>query len=190
MNLRRLGIVTMLCAPAILVEALLNGFQRVEGTQANPFGPYLYLLFALGWFCGMLGLQQMRAAGKSTLSKIIVTLPLVTLPLAMLQSVLDLVSFNDTSVIYMVTDLAWPLSMLLTLIVGVNVLFTGTLKGWQRFVPFFCGLALPTSMVLGLIFGETAMAMSFPLHTALGWLLLGLCVYAQPQVMRGAAFAR
>lgn len=186
MNLRLLGFVAMLCAPAILIIGILNGFQRTENPQVDP---YLYLIFAVGWFCGMVGLRQLHATGNSIFGRVVAILPLVTLPLAMMQSVFDLTSFDTSSPLYMVSDVAWPLSMLLTLIVGVTALFAGTLKGWRRFVPFFCGLGLPMAILLSLVFGDQGTQLSFPIHTALGWFLIGLVVFAaKPTTVRTAAF--
>lgn len=189
MPLRPLGLTAALLAPALLVGALLDGFSRNQGAP-NDLSPYLYLLFAVGWFCSMVGLRSLRATGQRRFGRVVATLPLVTLPLAMLQSVFDLAGLGRSSPLYLVSDLAWPLSMLLTLIVGVTVLVAGTLKGWGRFVPLFCGLGLPVALLLGALFGESALFWSFPLHTALGWALLGYVVYrAVPRGLGEAALA-
>lgn len=96
----------------------------------------------------------------------------------MVQSVFDLASLDTTRPLYPVSDLAWPLSMLLTLIVGVTAFFAGQPWGWRRVVPLFCGLGLPVAIILGIVFGEAVMQLSFPIHTALGWLPLGFSVYS------------
>lgn len=138
----------------------------------------------------MVGLYRLRAAGRGIFGRVVAALPFVTLPLAMMQSVFDLTSFNTANPLYRVSDLAWPLSMLLTLIVGVSVLFADQLKGWRRFAPLFCGLGLPTAIILGMIFSEAGMLLSFPLHTALGWTLLGFSVYsAAPEAAAAPTFA-
>lgn len=188
MTLRPLGLIAVLTAPAILVGALLSGFNRSQGAP-DDLSPYLYLLFALGWFCSLVGLWGLQVTGPSWFGRTVAILPLVTLPFAMLQSVFDLAGFDDSSVLYLLSDLAWPLSMLLTLLVGVTVLFAGVLRGWGRFVPLFCGLGLPVAILLGTLFGEAAMFWSFPLHTALGWVLLGCVVYqTAPRPLSAAAF--
>ena len=137
----------------------------------------------------MVGLRRLRATGRSRFGQVVATLPLLTLPLAVMQSVFDLSGLDSSSPLYLVSDLAWPLSMLLTL-VGVTVLFAGVLKGWEQFVPLFCGRGLPVALVLGALFGDAALFWSFPLHTALGWALLGYVVYrAAPRTLSAAALA-
>jgi len=178
----------MVGAPAILIGALRSGFQA--DAPEDAFSALLYFAFAVGWFCSMVGLYRLRATGHGTFSRVVAALPLITLPLAMMQSVFDLAAFNTRHPLYMVSDLAWPLSMSLTLIVGVTVFFAGQLRGWRRVAPFFCGLGLPVAIILGIIFGEAGMLLSFPLHTALGWLLLGFSVYsAAPKDAAAPAFA-
>lgn len=173
---RFLGLTAMLCAPALLAEALRNGFQRAP--EEDALSALLYLVFAVGWFCAVLALRLLRAAGTGPLGRALVTLPLLTLPVAMMQSVFDLVGVRTDSALYMASDLAWPLSMLLTLLVGMAVLFARRLTGWRRFVPLLCGLALPVAILMGVPFGDAGMQLSFPLHTALGWALLGYAVYS------------
>lgn len=59
--------------------------------------------------------------------------------LAILQSAMDLLRVPTGNALYMVTDLAGPLSMVLTLVVGVAAIFSRQLSGWRRVVPLFMG---------------------------------------------------
>lgn len=90
--------------------------------------------------------KRLHAAGHGKFGRFIVTLPLVTVALATLRTPLDLLHFDRESPLYMVSDLTWPLSMLLTLTVGAAALFARVLPLPQRLVPLFCGLALPLTI--------------------------------------------
>ena len=175
--LRTLGILGMVTAPAMLVEAMRHGFQTVPNAQTDVIGATLYGLFAIGWFASILGLRALEATGRNVFGRVVIHLPLVTIPLAFGQTITDILKVDQASALYMVTDLAWPLSMLLTFIVSVTVLFAPMLRGWQRFVPLYCGISLPLSIALMVIVGSDLPDWVFALHTATGWALLGAVVF-------------
>jgi hypothetical protein len=176
--LRLLGIITMLGAPAMTIEAARHGFQMVPNEQTDVIGALLYALFSIGWLAGMIGLWQLRATGKSRLGRIILAAPLVTIPLAILQSLVDILKVNTSNPFYMVTDLAWPFSMLLTFIVGVAVVVARGLPGWKRFIPLYTGIGVPLALIsMALGFGMPMWYFDF--HTITGWTLLGYVVFSE-----------
>ncbi len=179
---RLLGIVAMATAPAMTLEAARHGFERVANEQTDPVGALLYALFALGWLASVLGLWQLRATGKSRAGRALLGPTILTITLAVLQSPMDLLPIATSHPLYMVTDLAWPLSMLLTLVVGVVVALVGRLEGWKRFVPLYCGIAMPLALVF-MAFGVDMTALIpylFDVHTVTGWALLGYVVLTTP----------
>lgn len=143
----------MITAPAMLVEVARNSFQKVANADTDPTGAILYGLFSVGWLAAMWGLRRLRATGDSRFGRAIVTLPLITITLAIGQTFMDLFNVSTESPFYLMTDLAWPLSMVLTFVVSVTILFAPVLKGWHRFVPLFCGVSLPVAMVLMVLLG-------------------------------------
>ena len=177
LSLVTLGVLAMITAPAMLVETARHGFQTVPNDQTDALGAILYGLFAIGWFASILGLRQLRATGTNLFGRIVIHLPLVTIPLAFGQTVTDILKVDQSTALYMVTDLAWPLSMVLTFLVSVAVLFGGTLRGWQRFVPLYCGLSLPVAIALIAMTGSDMPDWLFAVHTASGWFLLGAIVF-------------
>lgn len=171
-TLRLLGLVTLLTAPAMTIEAARHGFQQVPNEQTDPLGALLYGLFSLGWLCGVLGLRHLHATGRGKAGRGLLHLLAVTVTLAILQTVMDLFKVPTANPLYMVTDLAWPLSMLLTLIVGVAAVFARQLRGWTRFVPLFMGAFIPVMVLQGALGVEVPFL--FEAHTILAWGLLGL----------------
>lgn len=176
--LRLLGIITMLGAPAMTIEAARHGFQTVPNEQTDVIGALLYGLFSIGWLAVMINLWQLRASGKSLFGRIILAAPLVTIPFAILQSLVDILKVNTSNPFYMVTDIAWPFSMFLTFSVGVAVVVAKGLPGWKRFVLLYTGIGVPLAL-LSMALGFGMPMWYFDFHTVTGWLLLGRVVFSE-----------
>ncbi|MDP9765690.1 hypothetical protein [Deinococcus enclensis] len=177
MNVRTLGLFTMLFAPAMLIDGYRHGMQRTLNGENDLTGDLLTLSFAVGWWCAVLGLKRLQATGTGRLGRIIVTVPLVTIAFAVLQEILDMLQFNMQHPLYVMSDLAWPLSMLLTFVVSVAVLFARVLPMPHRLAPLVCGISLPVGigyMVFARL--EDMPLAEFGWHTAIGWFLLGLAL--------------
>ena len=171
---RPLGIAGMLGSPFLFLSFAANGFAQGD---SNRLGAALGLLFSLGWFANILGLRLLDAAGRRLPARILLTVELVTVALANLFQVYEFVAPGSQSILYTITDIAWPLSMLLLLVTGIAVIFARTLEGWLRFVPLFAALWLPLSIVEEPLLGPTLGGAVGGVHTALGWFLLGYAVY-------------
>ncbi len=191
MNTRILGLITMLCAPAMLIDGFRHGMQRTLNGENDLLGNLLYLAFAVGWWCAMLGLKQLHATGRGTLGRAVATLSLVTIALAMLQTPLDIAHFNMQHPVYIISDLAWPLSMVLTFVVSLAVLFARVLPLPHRLAPLFCGISLPVGFAyMAFARLEDMPIAEFGWHTAVGWFLLGLSlITAQPRQERPGSLA-
>lgn len=183
LDYRVLGIIAILTAPAMTIEAARHGFAPLPNEQTDTIGAVLYGLFSLGWLASMLGLWQLRATGHSRFGRALAALTLVTISLAIAQSFMDIFKVSIQNPFYMVTDFAWPLSMLVTLAVGVAALVTGVLPGWKRFVPFFCGVSVPLALGFA-AFGIELPVYLLDLHTITGWALLGYVVFSTRPVER------
>ncbi len=184
-TLRLLGIITLICAPALHLEAARHGFQRVANENTDVVGAILYGLFSVGWLAGMVGLRQLSATGRGVVGRAVVTLPIATIGLALGQTLMDLLHVPTGNPLYAITDLAWPLSMVLTFVVGVAALLARTLPLWGRLVLAFCGLSLPVTIVLGVLHVELPGDL-FGWHTTLGWALWGLLLIASSARDRAA----
>ncbi|MDB5045777.1 MAG: hypothetical protein JWQ08_1827 [Deinococcus sp.] len=171
-TLKTLGLVTLLTAPAMAIESARHGFEKVANENTDPIGALLYGLFSVGWLCGVLGLRQLRATGGSQAGRWLLNVLAATVTLAILQTAMDLLKVPTNSPVYMVTDIAWPLSMALTLVAGIAAVFARQLKGWTRFVPLFMGAFIPTMVIQGALGLEIPYL--FDAHTILAWGLLGL----------------
>lgn len=173
-SLRVLGLTALLGSPAMLIEVYRHGLAKVANENTDPVGALLYAAFSVGWLCAMIGLRRLRAAGPGWAGRLLMNAALVTVTLAILQSVMDLLRIPTTHPLYLVTDIAWPLSMVLTFAVSVAALFARVLPMWGRLILVFCGISLPVNLLAMVLSGEMLGAAAFAWHTFLGWAGLGL----------------
>ena len=171
MNNRVLGTIAMICAPALLVEAIL-----LRGGENPVITGVASMVFMAGWICSNTAMRRMRAAGTGKWGRTALLIQLVGLVLAFAFGFFEAAGLlGRESVVFNVTDVAWPLSMLWMLVVGVTVIFARRLSGWQRFVPLLCGLWFPLGMAAMVAFGDDSGFVGFGL-AAIFWTVLGYVV--------------
>lgn len=171
---RLLGTLGMIGAPFLFIEGLAHSFNM---TQPTPLSGFLELFYLGGWVSSMMGLGMLHATGRGKGGKIILGLQLLGLMLATIFSVFNIVwpDLSPDTLLFQITDMAWPLSHTFMLIVGIAVLRAKRLSGWTRFAPLACGLAVPLLMVVGMMGGEQAMIFFGP-YTWMVFTLLGYAV--------------
>lgn len=176
MNTRALGTIAMICAPAMLVEALIPGGNEqpiVVGTAS--------MVFMAGAFAGLLGLWRAAATGTGWWGRGVLGLQLLLVALAFLFGLFEATGLvAEESPLFLATDLAWPLSMLTWNLVSITAAAVGRLPGWRRFALLPMGLALPITIALGAALGEgmqgDLIGLIFFGMLALFWGLMGFVV--------------
>ena len=171
---RILGLLGMLGSPFLFLSFAVNGFQQGD---SNRLGAALGLVFALGWLANVLGLRSLHAAGRRLPAAILLGVETVGVVLACLFQVYEFVAPGSGGLLYTVTDIAWPLSMLLLLVTGIAVIRARVFTGWLRFVPLGTALWLPLGIVEMGVLGETVGQAIGGVHTMIGWFLLGYAIY-------------
>lgn len=173
---RLLGAVGMIGAPFLMLESVSHYFLNITGS--SPLGGFLELFYLGGWISSVIGLGMLQATGRGKAGKTILGLQLLGLTLATIFSLFNifLPDLNPDSVIFQITDLAWPLSHTFMLVVGSAVLITKRLSGWTRFAPLACGLAVPLLMAVMMIGGEQVALLFFGPYTWVMFTLLGYAV--------------
>ncbi len=150
MNNRTLGTIAIICAPAMLVEALIPGGVDnpiIVGTAS--------MVFMGGAFASLLGLWRVAATGTSWWGRGVLGLQLLLVSLAFLFGLFEATALvPDSNPLFTITDMAWPLSMLTMNLVSITAAVAGRLPGWRRFALLPCGLALPITIGLGAALGE------------------------------------
>jgi hypothetical protein len=166
---RALGAVALLAAPAF--------FGPTDGRVASLLG----LWYLTGWACSAVAIRRDRATGSGRGAAAIFAIQIVGLALAAGQQIQDYLQrrpLGDT--VYGICDAAWPLSHLFMLVVGVAVLRAGVWRGWRRWTPLACGLALPIALAAGAALGRPALTASFPMLTTLAFGALAIAVLGAP----------
>jgi hypothetical protein len=171
---RFLGIVGMIGGPFLCASFAMNGFQPGDSNRA---GAALGLLFTIGWLADIVGLHQLGAAGRRLPAKILFGIQMVTVFLANIFQVFEFASPGNTSILYTITDICWPLSMLLLCITSITIAGVGAFQGWRRFAPLVAGLWLPLGIVAQMTLSEVGGGIFAGVHSAIGWFLLGLVVF-------------
>jgi hypothetical protein len=172
MNNQVLGSIAIICAPALLIEGLLRGEQEnalISGIAS--------IVFMVGWICSNIGMKHMRATGTGQWGRAVLLIQLVGLVLAFVFGFLEATGLlGRESILFNITDAAWPLSMLWMIVVGVTVIVAKRLSGWQRFVPLLCPFWLPIAIVISIAFGDTVGGIVGFGYAAVLWALLGYVV--------------
>ncbi len=190
MNNRTLGTLAMVCAPALLVESLVTAGQEL------PLVGIASMIFMLGSFCSHIGLWRVAATGKGWWGRTVLGIELALIVLAFLFGLFEATgALGERSIIWNVANVAWPLSMVFMLVVGITAAVVGRLPVPHRFVPLLCGLAFPVSILFGVATGagmdDQSMALIFFSMTTVFWALLGLSVrQSEPASGSDAALER
>jgi hypothetical protein len=177
MNNRILGTIAMICAPAMFVEGLLSP------AEPNPVTIGIAsIIFMFGWLCTNVAMQQMQAIGTGLAAKIVLRVQMVGIILAMSFGFFEATALlPEDNLIFIITDLSWPLSMLFLIVVGIMAIRANRWAGWQRFVPLFCALWLPVAIFIGSgaasnpALEVASMLVGFG-WTAVAWFVLALVV--------------
>ena len=84
----------------------------------------------------------------------------------------------EESLLFIVADIFWPLSMLFMIVVGIMAIRANRWAGWQRFVPLICALWLPMSMLLMAVIGGNPALEPFGVYFGFGWTAIAWFVLA------------
>lgn len=145
MNNRTLGTIAMICAPALMIEGLINQPDNnlVIGLASS--------IFMIGWFCINIAMQRMQAIGTGMAAKIVLRVQQFGIVMAFLFGVIEAFALlPDDNLFFILTDMCWPLSMVFMIVVGIMAIRVKRWMGWQRFIPLLCAAWLPVAIVMGI----------------------------------------
>lgn len=168
MNVKYLTTIALLGAPflAIGVYTEVYFFSLSDSWWTGLWG----VLYCLGWMGSMEAIRRLGLAGNDRFGVGSVWSVLIGLIIATISNVWQLVVPSYKPVVFWILDMAWPLSNILMLPLGVAVLRARRLSGLQRWVPLAVGLWLPMSMA----FRQTPVG----LHVSNGYSLVAWSVLA------------
>jgi len=177
-SFRFLGLVGMLCAPGMLIDAGVRYAKGDTGEGVIASSSIVGLFYLAGWTASMIGFRQLRLTGNGVIARIVFWVQMVGLTLAAGQQIMELIGTPAVlhSRFFGICDTAWPLSHLLMLVVGGMVLATGRVHAFARFAALGSGLALPATAALAPL-NHYVFAFGFGVVTMLCFGQLGSTVY-------------
>jgi hypothetical protein len=148
--LRLLGVIGILGAPGLLIDASIRHALGDTGEGVIASSSIVGLIYIVGWAASMIGLRRLRLTGEGALAKGVFWMQMMGLALAAGQQIMELIGTPALlhSRFFGICDAAWPLSHLFMLVVGGMVLATARVHGAARFATLGCGLALPATAAL------------------------------------------
>lgn len=175
MNNKILGLSALAGAPFFLLSSYLQ--PLFSFLHEKQFYGAWSLIYITAWMCSIIGLQRLNATGKTRFGKAIPWIILVTLLLANLSNLYQIIVPGTASRLFLILDSFWPLSNLLMLVVGITVVVAKQLKGWRRFVPLLVGLWFPVLVVCMNFFGRAGVTgVIAAWYSAIAWSLLAITV--------------
>lgn len=134
------------------------------------------LLYMTGWLASLKLMRRLQLTSTDPFGRHIVPIVQFSLLVANVSNVWQLVAPTYKPLLFTVLDMAWPLSNILMLAVGVVVLRAGRLRGYGRWVPLAVGLWLPLTLALS----PTLMAVHFSnLYSLFAWTFLAMVMWRE-----------
>jgi hypothetical protein len=167
-----LGVAGMVGAPMIGLALFLSKFGLIK-SEGQADGA-LSAIYMGGFVCIATALRFARITGRGRTGALISFIQIVGLLLAATWSVLTTVAFPGIpKTVWVVTDMAWPLSHLFMLAVGMAAWKAKVWNGWPVVTLLLCGAALPIGMAARLVFGDWGMIITFAALTTISLAFTG-----------------
>lgn len=173
-----LGVIGMIFSP-MLFFALFFFTPQFDEPSAHPFLAGLSgVLYLAGAMASATAMRNLRVTGNGNGAKILYIVQMIGLCLAMCCDILENAApqLRETT-IFFITDMAYPFSHLLMIIVAIAVVRAGVWRGWRRVPAFLVGLVLPLFFGLSAIASRENSLFIFPLFVTTGFFLLGFAVF-------------
>ncbi|HEY0427244.1 MAG TPA: hypothetical protein VGC76_05520 [Pyrinomonadaceae bacterium] len=180
-NTKLLGVFGIICAPMLLVEMITRAFMAEPEKLNDQFVGFLGVFYIGGWIATAVGIRQSRALGRGVGSKIVSFVQITGLILAFLFSIeqfLGLWAKNSDSLLFTMTDIAYPFSHVFMIVIGIFVWRAGVWRGISVVAPFLVGFSLLVFFPASSVIGIKAGGVCFSFFAALGLALAANAVRA------------
>src|SRR5688572_10418846 len=171
MSNRFLGILALIGSPWLFIGMSLE--QRIPRLSDSWFTGLWGLLFISGWICSVIALKRLKATGSSSFGKILLIVLLVTLSIANVSNLIQLIVEKDKPSYFMVLDMCWPLSNVIMFITGIMVIIANGLPAWKRWIPLATGLWFPLAM-LSFLIDNKIVSLLIGIYSVIAWALLAI----------------
>ena len=182
---RLLGTIGMICAPALYIGSFFHSGNFDEPNPNQAFASLFGVIYLCGAMASAIAMRQLRVTGNRISAAILLAVQMVGLFLAMCFDIIEYAAPRlKESTAFFITDMAYPFSHVLMIIVGISVWRTGIWNGWRLIPPFLCGFALPLFFAANALIGQENSGWVFIGGVTLGFFLLGYAVKTTKPVNR------
>lgn len=173
MSNRLLGILALIGSPWLFIGMYLE--QRIPRLLDSWFTGVWGLLFISGWICSVIALRRLKATGNSSFGKILLIVLLVTLGVANVSNLIQVIVEKDKPSYFMFLDMCWPLSNVIMLITGIMITIVKGLPAWKRWIPLATGLWFPLAMFSFLVDNKIVSFLA-GFYSVIAWALLAIVI--------------
>jgi hypothetical protein len=176
---RTLGLFGMILSPMLFIAWFFHAPNFNEPSPYPFFAGLGGVLYLLGAAASATAMRNLRVTGSGRGAGVLYTVQMIGLFLAMCFDVLEYAAphLRGTTPFF-ITDMAYPFSHVLMIVVGVAVVRAGVWRGWRRIPAFLVGFALPLFFGASALVGRENGGYIFPLLVTVGFFLLGYAVVA------------
>jgi hypothetical protein len=174
MSNQLLGILALIGSPWLFLGTYLE--QRMPHLSDSWFTGAWGILFISGWICAAIAIKRLKVTGSSSFGKVILLILLLSLSIANISNVIQIIVERDKPSYFMFFDLFWPFSNVIMLIVGITVIAVKGLPGWKRYMPLATGIWFPLVMLSSLIDNKFLSFFFGGIYSALAWALLAIVI--------------
>lgn len=174
MSNKLVSLLAMFGAPWLFIGTYLE--QQKPWLSDSWFTGVWGLLFISGWTCAVIALKCIKATGNTWFGKVLLIVLIVSLSIANLSNLVQIIVEQDKPSYFMFLDLFWPISNVLMFIVGIMIIVIKGLPGWKRYIPFVVGMWFPLAMLSTFIDNKFLSFFLGGPYSAIAWILLAIVV--------------
>jgi membrane-associated HD superfamily phosphohydrolase len=139
------------------------------------------LIYISCWLAGMEAMRRLSLNGSDRFGRTITAVVMVTLALADLSNVWQLVAPAYKPFLFMALDICWPVSHVLMLAVGVATLRANKLSGYHAWLPVAMGLWFPLTIAVS----KTLIVLHFSnIYSLIVWVLMAITLIREARLQR------
>lgn len=177
MTNKQLGLIALAGSPAMLIGVYVE--QAFSQYKDSAFTGLWGVVYITAWMCSLLVLKRIKAGG-SGFGKWLIRIMFVTLTIANISNIVQIITPASDPWFFFYLDLFWPISHLLMFILGITCLFSNHLDKNSKIILAAAGLWLPIAISSMIILGRTTPVLFFGgLYNAVMWAMMAYVAIKQ-----------
>ncbi|QRQ99795.1 hypothetical protein [Dyadobacter sandarakinus] len=180
MKTNLLAAVALLGAPFMCIGVYVEAYN-LELNQPWWTGVW-GLIYITGWLAGMEAMRRLALTGDDLFGYWVVRIVMVTLVIADISNVWQLIAPAYKPFLFWALDICWPLSHVLMLAVGAATIRAKKLGDYRAWLPVAMGLWFPLTIILS----KTSFVLHFSnIYSLVIWTLMAFILMQQARLRHG-----